>query len=83
MDITAEEIANELRQNGIVGYEVALARKDQRIAELEAALKIVDEDVRHHLRGAYAEPGTSIPAALIRPHAIKAVRDALRLSNNI
>lgn len=38
-DITAEEIADELRAKGIVGYEVALARKDQRIAELEAALR--------------------------------------------
>ena len=51
-----------------------------RIAELEAALRIVDDDVRHHLREGYAVEGEKIPAALIRPHAIKAVRDALGLS---
>lgn len=37
-DITADEIADELKRSGIFGYEVALAKKDQRIAELEAAL---------------------------------------------
>lgn len=50
-----------------------------RVVQLEAALRLVDADVRHHLRDAY-ENADSIPAAMIRPQAIKAVRDALQLS---
>ena len=50
---------------------VAIAPYVARIAELEAALRTVDEDVRHHLRS------DEIHAALIRPHAIEAVRNAL------
>ena len=42
-----------------------------RIDELERVLKIVDDDVRHHLRSDEIHP------ALIRPRAIKAVRNAL------
>jgi len=41
--------------------------------DLLAALKLVDYDVRHHLRN------DDIGTALIRPHAVKAVRDALSL----
>lgn len=52
----------------------------RRIAELEAALRTVDDDVRHHLRGGYEAAGEAIPSAMIRPRAIKVVRDALGLS---
>lgn len=51
----------------------------KRISELEAALRLVDDDVRHHLRDGYEAAGETIPAAMIRPRAIKAVRDALGL----
>ena len=40
-------------------------------ARMEEALRLVDEDVRHHLRSDVVAP------ALLRPHAIKAVRAAL------
>ena len=60
--------------------QAKLRARDDRITELEAALRVVDDDVRHHLRDSYAAPGTTIPASLIRPHAIKAVRDALKKS---
>lgn len=61
-----------------LGYPGNRDDLQRRIAELEAALRVVDDDVRHHLRDSYAAPGTTIPASLIRPHTIKAVRDALR-----
>lgn len=47
--------------------DAALARCEQ----LRTALQVADESIRHHLRG------DQISAALIQPHAVKAIRDAL------
>lgn len=58
--------------------KLLLAQAEARIARMAVsrdalyeALKLVDEDVRHHLRHADVAP------ALLRPHAIHAVRAVL------
>lgn len=52
-------------------FENVVDERDARIAELETALRVVDADIRHHLRS------DDIAAALIRPHAVRAIRAAL------
>jgi cytidylate kinase len=55
---------------------VILENYDARVAELEEALRLVDADVRHHLRS------DEVHTALIRPKAIRAVRAALQKSTS-
>jgi hypothetical protein len=73
-------IMGNARREDMRPYEATAADAAERILELEAALRLVDDDVRHHLRNGYEAAGETIPAAMIRPRAIKAVRDALGLS---
>lgn len=51
---------------------VAISPQLSSAETLRAALRLVDDDVRHHLRS------DAIAPALLRPHAIDAVRAALR-----
>lgn len=41
------------------------------LAQAREALKVADDSIRHHLRG------DQISAAMIQPHAVKAIRDAV------
>lgn len=38
---------------------------------LRAALAVADQSIRHHLRS------SAVSAAMIQPHAVRAIRDAL------
>ena len=49
-----------------------VAELTERVDVLEAALRLVDDDVRHHIRS------DEIGPALIRPKAVKAVRELLK-----
>ena len=53
-------------------YSKEIEKRDRRIAELEAALTLVDQDVRHHHRSGCTGH------AMIRADAVIAVRNALR-----
>lgn len=50
----------------------ANARHRERALEYWNALRVADESIRHHLRG------DQIAAAMIQPHAVAAIRKALR-----
>ena len=65
-------LRDEHKQNAVKAI-VALHDVRRERDAMRDALKIVDDDVRHHLRS------NEVAAALLRPHAVQAVRDALSM----
>lgn len=53
------------------GWNECLKMQPGENERLRTALKVADESIRHHLRS------EKIDAAMIQPHAVKAIRDAL------
>jgi uncharacterized protein with gpF-like domain len=52
--------------------DFVIGKLNAEIGRLMKALQIADDSIRHHLRG------DSIAAAMIQPHAVQAIRDALK-----